>query len=296
MKLTTLMLLAFWGLTTTVLQLADDGHWGSPKLDIPYGQNPSAGQSVQLDGITLYFETYGKGLPMLQLHGNGQSISALGNQIKFFAAQYQVIVPDSRGHGRSEMGAGRLTYEKMADDANALLEKLGKKQVYVLGWSDGGIVGLLLAIRHPDKVARLAIMGANLEPAGAYDWARAWVAEQQGAVDAMLAKHDTSQPWGVQKQYLNLLGNQPHISVGQLKTISAPTLVMAGDRDVIRDDHTLLIFHALPKAHLCIFPGATHMIAWQDPERFNQTVEKFFREPFAQPDTRELFLGTDGAH
>jgi pimeloyl-ACP methyl ester carboxylesterase len=154
---------------------------------------------------------------------------------------------------------------------------------------------LLLAIRHPDKVAKLAIMGANLEPEGAYEWAQTWVSQQQKTVDAMLAKHDTSQPWAVQKQYLDLLGKQPHIPLVKLKTISAPTLVMAGDRDVIRDEHTLQIFHALPKAHLCIFPGATHMIAWQNAELFNRTVEKFFRELFTRPDTKDLFLGSVGS-
>jgi len=260
-----------------------------PKLDVPYGNNAAAGESVQLNGIKLYFETYGKGLPLLALHGNGQDISALGNQIQFFAGQYRVIAPDSRGHGKSEMGAGRLTYEQMADDENALLEKLDLKQVYVLGWSDGGIVGMLLAIRHPDKVAKLAIMGANLEPAGAYDWAQAWVSQQEKITDAMIAKHDTSQPWAVQKKHLDLLGSQPHIPIQELKRIAVPTLVMAGDKDVIRDEHTLQIFHALPKAQLCIFPGATHMIPRQDPELFNQTVGKFFQEPFSRPDTREFY-------
>ena len=295
MNKTTLTLVILLGFGVWLSRPADDALWAPPKLDIHYGNNPSAGGWVQVNGTKLYFETYGKGQPLLQLHGNGQDISSLGNQIKFFSAQYQVIAPDSRGHGKSEMGPGRLTYEQMADDENALLEKLGLKQVYVLGWSDGGIVSLLLAIRHPDKVAKLAIMGANLEPAGAYDWAQTWVSQQEKTVDAMLAKHDTSQPWAVQKQYLDLLGRQPHIPLVKLKTISAPTLVMAGDRDVIRDEHTLQIFHALPQAQLCIFPGATHMIAWQNPKLFNRTVEKFFREPFTRPDTKDLFLGSAGS-
>jgi pimeloyl-ACP methyl ester carboxylesterase len=288
----------FWSLLgcgVFMLQAAEDVLWAPPKLDVPYGNNAAAGESVQLNGIKLYFETYGKGQPLLVLHGNGQDISALGNQIQFFAGQYRVIAPDSRGHGKSEMDAGRLTYEQMADDENALLEKLGLKQVYVLGWSDGGIVGLLLAIRHPDKVAKLAILGANLEPEGAYDWAQAWVSQQEKITDAMIARHDTSQPWSVQKQHLDLLGRQPHIPVRELKRITVPTLVMAADKDVIRDEHTLQIFHALPKAQLCIFPGATHMIPWQNPELFNQTVGKFFRESFSRPDTREFYPGSDGS-
>ncbi len=265
-----------------------------PTFDPPYGSNESTGRFQELNGIKLYFETYGKGPAMLQIHGNGQSISAMGNQIKFFSEQYQVVAADSRGHGKSEMGAGRLTYEQMAEDANALLQALGLKDVYVLGWSDGGIVGLLLAINHPDKVAKLAIMGANLNPSGAYDWARAWVAKQERLVDAMIKKADTSQPWSVYKQQLDLLGKQPNIPAEKLKSVSAPTLVMAGDKDVIRDAHTLQIFHDLPKAQLCIFPAATHMIPWQDPALFNLTVETFFRNPFSRPDTKEFFESTDG--
>ncbi len=296
MKKTILTLWSLLGCGALMLQAAEDVYWAPPKLDVPYGNNAAAGESVQLNGIKLYFETYGKGQPLLVLHGNGQDISALGNQIKFFSGRYRVIAPDSRGHGKSELGDGRLTYERMADDENALLEKLGLKQVYVLGWSDGGIVGLLLAVRHPDKVARLAVMGANLEPGGAYDWAQAWVSQQEKITDAMIARHDTSQPWAVQKQYLDLLGRQPHILIRELKRITAPTLVMAGDMDVIRDEHTLQIFHALPKAQLCIFPGATHMIPWQNPELFNQTVGKFFREPFSRPDTREFYSGSSGSN
>ena len=296
MKKTNLTLWILLGSGAFMLQAADEALGGAPKLEVPYGNNAAAGESVQLNGIKLYFETYGKGQPLLALHGNDQDISALGHQIKFFSGQYQVIAPDSRGHGRSEMGAGRLTYEQMAEDVNALLDKLNLKQVYVLGWSDGGIVGLLLAIRHPDKVAKLAIMGANLEPAGAYDWAQAWVLQQEKITDTMIARHDTSQPWAVQKQYLDLLGKQPHIPATDLNRITAPTLVMAGDKDVIRDEHTLQIFHALPKAQLCIFPGATHLIPWQNPELFNQTVGKFFREPFSRPDTREFYSGSAGSN
>jgi pimeloyl-ACP methyl ester carboxylesterase len=262
-----------------------------PKLDIPYGHNYSASRTVELNGIKVYFETYGEGTPMLMIHGNGDDIAAMGYQIKFFSEKYQVIAADSRGHGRSEMGAGHLTYEQMAEDANALLEILGLKHVYVLGWSDGGIIGLLLAMNHPDKVAKLAIMGANLNPHGAYDWAYDWAKKQETNAEAMIAKGDKSEPWPIYKQYYDLLANQPNIPFEKLKDVTAPTLVMAGDRDVIRDGHTLEIFHALPKAHLCIFPGATHLILWDDPVLFDQTVDKFFREPFTRPDTREEFLG-----
>ena len=259
-----------------------------PRYGTPYGNNRSASAVEDVNGIKLYVETYGKGQPMLQIHGNGESIASMGHQIRYFSDRYRVIAADSRGHGKSEMGSGRLTYEQMADDLNALLEKRGLKSVYVLGWSDGGILGLLLAIRHPDKVSRLAIMGANLNPAGAYNWALDLVTAKDKQIDQMIAKGDTSQPWPRLKQYFDLLGKQPNIPVAQLKAITVPTLVMAGDRDVIADTHTLEIFHGLPNAQLAIFPGATHMIPWQNPELFNRTVETFFTKPFTKPDTRDI--------
>ena len=260
-----------------------------PVLDVPYGDNAAAGAYASVNGIELYYETYGTGQPMLQIHGNDLSISSMGYQIAFFAPHYKVIAADSRGHGKSELGSDRLTYEQMAEDLNALLENLKMRPAYVLGWSDGGIIGLLLAIRHPDKVGKLAVMGANLNPEGAYDWAYNWVVREDKRAIAMIAKGDTSQPWSVMRQHLDLLGKQPHIPVADLAKVQAPTLVMAGDRDVIRDDHTLQIFHGIPKAHLAIFPGATHMIPWEKHELFNRTVKRFFNRPFTRPDTRDLF-------
>jgi pimeloyl-ACP methyl ester carboxylesterase len=260
-----------------------------PKLVVPYGENVAAGKTVVLNGIKLYYETYGQGPPMLLIHGNGQSIGAMGYQIDFFASHYHVIAADSRGHGKSEMGLGRLTYEQMAEDFNVLLDQLYLKSVDVLGWSDGGIIGLLLALHHPDKVGKLAIMGATLRPDGVYPWASRAGEEELKAVDDRIAQGDSSVALKVKRQRLDLLCLQPHIASDDLRKILSPTLVMAGDKDVIDDEHTLEIFHHLPNAHLCIFPGATHMIPWEDPQLFNRTVDKFLVQPYLRPDTRKLF-------
>ncbi|HWA24725.1 MAG TPA: alpha/beta hydrolase [Lacunisphaera sp.] len=260
-----------------------------PKLAVPYGNNPATGKFAEVNGIKLYYETYGDGPVMLQIHGNGDSIAGMGYQIQFFSPKYRVIATDSRGHGKSEPGSGRLTYEQMAEDLNALLDRLQLKSVIVLGWSDGGILGLLLAIHHPDKVSKLAIMGTNLNPQGAYQWALDGVAKGVKEADAMIAKGDTSQPWQWNKQLLDLLGQQPNIPVSDLEKIAIPVLVMAADKDVIRADHTQLIFEHLKQAHLAIFPGATHMIPRENHLLFNETVARFFAEPFARPDTRTVF-------
>jgi pimeloyl-ACP methyl ester carboxylesterase len=254
-----------------------------------YGSNPEVGKTAEINGIELYYETYGDGKPLLLIHPNSGNISAMAPQIGSYAEHFKVIAPDSRGHGRSGLGEERLTYTRMADDLNQLLEQLDVKSAHVVGWSDGGIIGLLLAIHHPDKVDKLAIMGANLNPAGAHDWALEWVARQVTAVEARIAAGDPSPQLLAVQQHMDLLGKQPDIKEAELKKIKAPVLVMAGDRDVIRNEHTLVIFDNIPKAQLEIFPGATHMIPAQEPDRFNRSVLDFLLKPFQRPDTKDMF-------
>ena len=254
-----------------------------------YGQNAAVGKSAGINGIKLYYETYGKGKPLLLIHPNSGSIASMSSQIPSYSEHYQVIAPDSRGHGRSDLGEGKLTYTQMAEDLNQLLDRLGVKSAHVVGWSDGGIIGLLLAIHHPDRVEKLAIMGANLNPAGAHDWAQEWVSKQVVQVDARIAGGDPSPGLRAARQQLDLLGKQPDIPEKDLGRIKSPVLVMAGDRDVIRNEHTLAIFDHITKAQLEIFSGATHMIPVEDPERFNKAVLDFLQQPFRRPDTKDMF-------
>jgi pimeloyl-ACP methyl ester carboxylesterase len=128
-----------------------------------FGNNPAAGHSFVFNGNRFYYEIYGKGAPLLLIHGNGESISSFKGQIGTFAQHHRVIAMDSRGQGKSELGTAVLSYEQMSEDTNALLDHLMLDHVKVLGWSDGGIIGLLLTIHHPEKVGMLAVMGANLE-------------------------------------------------------------------------------------------------------------------------------------
>src|ERR1700710_473871 len=129
-----------------------------------YGRNAAVGKYADIRGFKMYYETYGQGEPLLIIHGNGGSINNFLYQIPYFAKNYHVILADSRAQGKSVDHADSLSYEMMTDDLNALLDKLNLKSCYVIGWSDGGINGLLLAIRHPDKVKKLAVTGANLWP------------------------------------------------------------------------------------------------------------------------------------
>ena len=250
---------------------------------VKYGANAAAGRTFTHDGVTLYYEVYGTGEPLLMVHGNGGSISDLRGQIAHFRKRYKVIAMDSRDHGRSADSAEPLTYEKMTDDLAALLEHLKVGPVHVLGWSDGGIEALLLGIRHPAKVKKLVAMAANLNPS-----ADAFSPDVLALIKTIMAEipaaeRDTAEG----KRALKVTGMmlvEPHIDANALQSITAPTLVLAADHDVIRDEHTIDIFHHVPNSQLAIFPNATHMIPFDDPAAFNATVERFLRAPFVKID------------
>jgi pimeloyl-ACP methyl ester carboxylesterase len=262
---------------------------GTPQ-NIPYGDNPQAGQSVTINDIEMYYETYGSGDPLLLIHGNGHSIANLNYQIEQFSKNYFVIVGDNRGHGKSGMGEGPLNYIQMMEDYNALLEKLGVSDARVFGWSDGGILALLLAINHPDKVSKMAVMGANLRPGqtAVYEWVPELLQPLSDMVDEMIASNDTSDDWQHHRQLLNLLMTQPDISHESLQAIKAPVLVIASDKDIIRTRHTMEIFENLPNAHMAVLPGQTHWAPATDPVGFNALLEKFFATPYSRPTSQEV--------
>ena len=188
----------------------------STDIEIPYGDNTKTGEYIQVNGIRLYFETYGDGAPMLQIHGNGDTIWAMRYQIEYFSTRYRVVVPDWRGSGKTEIGTGALTYDQIADDLNALLEHMGLQSCYVLGWSDGGVIGLLLAMKHPDKVGQLAIAGARLRPDGLHDWAPDCIKKEIAQYDLMISQGDQSKPWRTMKQRLGLIIEGPNIPASRL--------------------------------------------------------------------------------
>jgi pimeloyl-ACP methyl ester carboxylesterase len=190
---------------------------------------------------------------------------------------------DSRDHGRSADSPDNITYEKMTDDLAALLDHLQTGPVNVLGCSDGGIEALLLGIRHPKKVNKIAAMAANLNPTeeALYPELLVMIKFMEDFIPAAARK--TSEVKRLLKVW-QMMFDEPHIELKALETISAPTLVLASDHDVIRDEHTLEIYHHIPNSHLCIFPNATHWVPYDDPKVFNDTVERFFRERFVKKD------------
>jgi pimeloyl-ACP methyl ester carboxylesterase len=255
----------------------------SPFDTTMYGRNPAVGKYADIRGFKMYYEIYGKGEPLLIIHGNGGSINNFLYQIPYFAKKYQVILADSRAQGKSVDPSDSLSYEMMSDDLNALLDKLGLKSCYVIGWSDGGINGLLLAIRHPDKVKKLAVTGANLWPDTTavdpfvYQWA---MNANKKIQDSLKKAKNPSPELKTEAKLYHLLSYEPHITIAQLHTIACPTLVIGGDHDVLKPEHTMLIAHNIVNSYLWIIPNSGHSTPVYKRDQFNQVVGDFFAQPF----------------
>jgi len=237
----------------------------------------------------MYCEIYGEGQPLLIIHGNGGSINNFIYQIPYFSKKYKVIIADSRAQGKSTDKGDSLTYEMMADDYAALLSTLKIDSAYVIGWSDGGINGLLLAIRHPEKVKKLAVTGANLVPDTTAVPQEIWdmVTPILDTLNRIQNKSEKDKNW---LKLYRLLAEQPHIPLTDLHTIQCPTLVIGGDHDVIKEEHTMLIYKNIPKAYLWILPASGHSTPVVYKDDFNSVIDRFFMNPYRTFKREERFF------
>lgn len=263
-----------------------EAHCQLQSENINYGSNKVAGHFLNTRGFNLYYEIYGKGEPLLFIHGNGGSIGNFSNQIPVFSKQYKVIAVDSRAQGRSIDDRDSLSFEMMADDFNALLDTLRLDSCYVIGWSDGGINGLLLAMRHPDKVKKLAVTGANLwaDTTGLTPFV--YILTKLGSEQLRRKPQTIEVKRALKLSDLDLY--QPNIKASALQAVKCPTLVIGGDHDVIPVPHTVLIAQSIPQSYLWIIPESGHSTPIFKKEQFNAIVEDFFKKPFRKiegPDT-----------
>ena len=244
-----------------------------------YGYNNSVGTYYDIRGIRMYTKVYGKGKPLLMIHGNGGDMSAFANNIPYFSKKYKVILADSRAHGRSVDSTDSLTFEMMADDYAALLTAMHIPAAYILGWSDGGIIALELAMRHPDKVLKLASSGANL-------WADSiglrpdvWLegVEEYKSWQKRMPLTDAREKNDYKIFMLDY--EQPDIALSELKKIKCPALIIGGDNDLIPVAHTRQIAANIPNAELWIVPNSGHATLIDHSRQFNKKVEDFFQKP-----------------
>ncbi len=276
------------GLAILISKQTTAQHPSEIAFDIPFGDNPEAGQYTVVNGTRLYYETYGNGKPLMLIHGNLGDINKMGYQISYFSKHYWVIVPDCRGRGKSDMNTDSLTFDLITEDLIALMESLNINSCNIIGWSDGGIIGLLMGINFPGRVGKIVSMGANLWPdtTALLPWTKNWIVNTKLEANKMINANDTSSDWHTIYQLMNMMDKQPNIELKELKKIQSPVLVVAGDKDLVRDEHTVLMYQNIPNAHLWIIPGGTHFAPTAQHELFNETIYRFLREPFNRPDSK----------
>ena len=221
--------------------------------------------------IQLHYVEQGQGKPLILLHGNGESCDYFEHQIPYFSSDYHVIAVDTRGHGKSPRGERPFTINQFADDLYDFLDEKGIVQAILLGFSDGGNIAMELALRHPERVEKLILNGANLFPSGVKPLYQ-WPIEIGYRIAKMFAKK--SEKANQNAEMLGLMVNEPHIEPSELAVLTMPVLVVAGTKDMIKEKHTRLIYKSLPNAQLSILQG-DHFVANKNFEAFNKAVEAF---------------------
>ena len=244
---------------------------------VSFGNNPAAGKFYDIRGIKVYCEIYGKGKPLLLLHGNGGSISAFEENIPFLASKYKVIAVDSRAQGKSADAKDSLSFEMMADDDAALLDALHIDSACVIGWSDGGIVALALAMRHPDKVIKLAATGANLVPDSLAFSGNGWNEMKEAFKNHKENLNATAKEKNEWKMFL-LDYQEPRFSFDALSAIRCPSLIICGDHDLIPIEHTVKIFQHITNGRLWVVPNSGHATLREHRDDFDHIVSAFFDE------------------
>ena len=233
-----------------------------------------------VNGVRIHYVTIGHGPPVVLLHGGLANANYWGNQVRALAPHHLVIAMDSRGHGRSTRDARPYGYDLMADDVVGLLDTLHVRRADIVGWSDGGILGLDLAIRHPDRVGKIFAFAANTVTAGVQDdvdknptFARyiARAGREYAHLSATPKDYD-----GFVAQISKMWASEPNWTDAQLQSIKASVLVVDGDHDeAIKRPHTEYIAATIPGAGLLILPNASHFAFLQDPALINAAMLQF---------------------
>lgn len=236
---------------------------------------------VDANGVHTYYGEQGSGEPLLLLHGGLVDGESFAQQTPAFAERFRVIVPDRRGHGRTADVDGPISYAVMADDTIAFMEALGTRPAHLVGWSDGGDVGLLVAIKRPDLVRNLVLMGANFSADGlTREAAETFKPDTPTSIVPIM--HETWKVNAVEPDRFDAVLEKMQkcwfdyaIPTADLARITAPTLVMVGDDDITRFEHTIELYDTIPDAQLAVIPGASHLVPLEKPDLVNQLVLDF---------------------
>lgn len=221
--------------------------------------------------IELYYREAGSGEPLILLHGNGESGDYFQHQIDYFQSRYRVIVPDTRGHGKSPRGAAPFTIAQFACDLYDFMQAHGIDKAVILGFSDGANIAMKFVMQHPEMVKALILNGGNLAPSGVKRAAQFPI-----EIGYKIASRFAARSPGTKKnaEMLGLMVNDPNISPSELAKLTMPTLVVCGTKDLIRESHTRMIAENIPNARLVILQG-DHFVTNKHPAEFNPAVDDF---------------------
>ncbi len=277
-----LVALAFLvGVTSPAIAAAEET-WKLLPRPAPLPHAVKSGYAAVND-IRMYYAIYGKGEPVILLHGGLANANYWGNQVPALAAKFKVIVAESRGHGRSTQSEQPFGYHLMASDVLALMDHLGIRKAALVGWSDGGIIGLDIAINHPERLTKLFAFGANYTPAGVREDVgknatfNAYI-EQAGKDYVRLSP--TPQNYAAFVEAIGKMwASEPNYTVEQLRGIKVPTVIADGEHDeAIKREHTTEMARLIPRARLLIMPGVSHFAMLQKPREFNKDVLDFLTD------------------
>jgi len=223
---------------------------------------------ASVNGIEMYYRIVGKGPPILLIHGGLSDQHVWDAQLPILGRDHTVILADSRGQGRSTRTDEPITYALMADDYVALLDYLNIGKVDLVGWSDGGIIGLDIAMRYPERLKSLFAQAANVTPEGSTGYA---LARAQGKPLPELRHYES-----IDKEIHALWANEPNYSADDLSKINVRTAIVIGDRDTaITREHTEFMAHHIPGAKLVILPDSGHGVPAENPRLYARSVLKF---------------------
>jgi pimeloyl-ACP methyl ester carboxylesterase len=257
----------------------------SPRwLDLPAPQplpKPAASGYVAHDGARIYYSTYGVGAPVILLHGGLASQRYWGDQVEpLVADHHRVILIDSRGHGRSSRDARPYTYELMASDVVAVMDALKVRRAAVVGWSDGAIIGLVMALKDPERLTRVFAFAANMDPSGVKPdtetnptFSRFIRENEKIYAELSPTPRDYA---GFTAAIEKMWADEPNYTAADLARIKTPTAIVDGDHDeAIKREHTEYLARSIPGAKLIVLEDVSHFAMLQDPAQFNAAMIGF---------------------
>lgn len=226
-------------------------------------------------GASIHYQSLGEGTPLIMLHGNGGDKEDFSGLVDYFLPEYQTVLIDSRGHGRSETGRLKLTTDLMAEDVLAVMDHLELPEAVIFGFSDGANIALELAVQAPERVSAVIAVSGNVQPGGMRALPYLFIKLLYRFWSFLEALR---LPVGNRPQRYGLMCWSPRLSEEELNRIDRPVLLLAGTRDLIRTGHTRQMAEWIPGASLVLFKGAHHLSLFKETDSYVKQIHDFLKE------------------